>query len=164
MRHLRLAALAAALLGSTAAFAHDYTVGDLRIDHPWSRATAASQANGAAYAVIENKGTEPDRLVSASAGVAKRVEIHNNILDKNGVMRMREVEGGLEIPAGGEVALKPGSYHVMMFGLEAPLVAGERFPLTLTFEKAGTTTVEVQIDEASRGKAMGHGHKGHGGH
>ncbi|MDX6748944.1 copper chaperone PCu(A)C [Geminicoccaceae bacterium 1502E] len=157
MRHLKLAALAAALLGSTAAFAHDFTVGDLRIDHPWSRATSASQANGVAYAVIENRGEAADRLVSASAEVASKVEIHNNILDDKGVVRMRQVEGGIEIPAGGKLELKPGSYHVMMMGLQAPLAEGQRFPLVLTFEKAGETTVEVQVDAAVKGAADLHG-------
>ncbi|MDF1584931.1 copper chaperone PCu(A)C [Marinimicrococcus flavescens] len=157
MRHLKLAALAAALLGSTAAFAHDFTVGDLRIDHPWSRATSASQANGVAYAVIENRGEAADRLVSASAEVASKVEIHNNILDDKGVVRMRQVEGGIEIPAGGKLELKPASYHIMMMGLQAPLAEGQRFPLVLTFEKAGETTVEVQVDAAVKGAAGGHG-------
>ena len=73
---------------------------------------------------------------------------------ENGVMKMREVAGGLPIPASGSVVLKPGSYHVMLIGLKKPLTVGEKFPLTLTFEKAGniSVTVPVQAMGASQDK------------
>ena len=67
----------------------------------------------------------------------------------NGTMQMRELAGGLPIPADGTAVLKPGSYHVMLIGLKKPLKEGETFPLTLTFEKAGKITVDVPV------KAMG---------
>ena len=63
----------------------------------------------------------------------------------NGVMQMRQLADGLAIPAGGSVALKPGSYHVMLIGLKKPLAAGETFPLTLTFAKAGNISVTVPV-------------------
>lgn len=156
MRHFALAALVGGLIASASAHAHDFRLGDLKIDHPWSRATAPAQANGVAYAVIENTGSEADRLVSASTDLAGTVEIHLNTVDAQGVMRMRQVEGGIEIPAGGKVALEPGSWHVMLMGLRRPLAEGELFPLTLVFEKAGETTVEVKVEAAARGG--GHGH------
>jgi copper(I)-binding protein len=64
---------------------------------------------------------------------------------ENGVMQMREVADGLPIPAGGSVVLKPGSHNVMLIGLKKPLTAGEKFPLTLTFEKAGNISVTVPV-------------------
>ena len=63
----------------------------------------------------------------------------------HGVMKMREIAGGLPIPASGSVVLKPGSYHVMLIGLKKPLTVGEQFPLTLTFEKAGNISVTVPV-------------------
>jgi periplasmic copper chaperone A len=73
---------------------------------------------------------------------------------ENGVMQMREVADGLPIPAGGSVVLKPGSHNVMLIGLKKPLTAGEKFPLTLTFEKAGniSVTVPVQAMDATQDK------------
>ena len=72
----------------------------------------------------------------------------------NGVMKMRELTDGLAIPAGGTVALKPGSYHVMLIGLKKPLAAGDLFPLTLNFEKAGNVSVTVRSRRwARRNKA-----------
>jgi periplasmic copper chaperone A len=81
-------------------------------------------------------------------------------------MKMREVAGSLSIPAGGSVALKPSSYHVMLIGLKKPLTVGEKFPLTLTFEKAGniSVTVPVQAMGATQDKgAMGGMQKSGGG-
>ena len=75
---------------------------------------------------------------------------------ENGVMQMREITGGLPVPANGSVVLKPGSYHVMLIGLKKPLTAGETFPLTLTFAKAGniSVTVPVQAMGANAGTKM----------
>ncbi|TIX05878.1 MAG: copper chaperone PCu(A)C, partial [Mesorhizobium sp.] len=65
---------------------------------------------------------------------------------KDGVMTMRPVGGGLEISAGGKVELKPGTYHVMFLGLKRQPKQGEKFPATLTFEKAGSVTVEFEVE------------------
>ena len=81
-----------ALAFVTAAFAHDYTLGDLRIDHPWARASAGAAANGAAYMSIATTGTAADQLVKADSPVAGKVELHTHILDGD-VMRMRPVSG-----------------------------------------------------------------------
>lgn len=60
-------------------------------------------------------------------------------------MRMRQVEGGIELPAGGQVELKPGGYHVMLIGLTRDLNAGEKFPVTLQFASGATLTVEAEV-------------------
>ena len=103
-------------LVATAAGAHDYKLGPLVIDHPWSRATPKGAPVAGGYLKITNTGTTPDRLTGGSAEIAKRFEIHEMRMD-GGVMKMRELTKGLEIPAGATVELKPGSYHVMMMGL-----------------------------------------------
>lgn len=144
-----------------AAQAHDFKAGDISIDHPWARVTAEGQANGAAYMTLDNKG-EADRLLGAESIAADRVELHNHIND-NGVMRMRQVEA-IDLPADEAIALAPGGLHLMMLDLAAPLVEGEKFPLILTFEKAGKVEVEVQVEPvtygiggADKGHDMGHG-------
>jgi len=142
---------------------HIAAADDITVEHPWSRATAANAPNGAAFMVIHNAGTSPDRLVSASTGRAERVELHTHRME-DGVMKMRQVET-IDIPAGGEAELKPGGLHVMFFGLKGALSEGETFPLELTFQNGGTRTVEVTVMKAgTRMAMMGGGHGGgHGG-
>jgi periplasmic copper chaperone A len=89
--------------------AHEFKAGDIEVMHPWSRATPEGAKVAAGYAVLKNDGSSPDRLVSATGEIAGKTEIHEMAVDANGVMTMRPVPGGLEIPAGGTVELKPGS-------------------------------------------------------
>ena len=152
------AALAAALLFAQAASAHEFKLGDLTIGHPWSRATLPGAKVAAGYLTVKNAGSTPDRLVSVTADIAGKGEIHEMTV-KDGVMTMRPLAGGLEIPAGGEVKLEPGSYHIMFMELKAPAVEGVKFPGTLTFEKAGTVKVEFAVEKAG-GEAD---HSAHGG-
>ena len=144
---LPAAALVMALSLAQAAQAHEYKAGDLAIGHPWSRATLPGAKVAAGYLTVSNTGSEADRLVAVSAGIAKEGEIHEMTV-KDGVMTMRPVAGGLDIPAGGEVKLEPGSYHLMFKDLSAPAVEGQKFPGTLTFEKAGTVEVEFAVEKA----------------
>lgn len=144
-----LAAAALAVSLSTAALAHDYTVGSLKIDHPWARASAGKAANGAAFLSVVNSGAD-DRLVAAETPVADRAELHTHTME-NGVMKMRQVEGGIAIPAGQTVMLQPGGLHVMLFGLKAPLKEKDSVPLTLTFEKAGSVKVDIKVESLSAG-------------
>ena len=114
----------------------------------------------AGYLQIGNPGDEADRLVSVETDAAERVEIHE-MDEVDGVMRMREVEGGLEIPAGGQVALQPGGYHLMLMGAREGLEAGQQVDAVLVFERAGR--VEVAFDVRPPGAGAG-GHGGEPGH
>ena len=155
---LSAAALASALLFSQTASAHEFKQGDLTIGHPWSRATLPGAKVAAGYLTVKNAGSTPDRLISVTADIAGKGEIHEMTV-KDGVMNMRPLADGLEIPAGGEVKLEPGSYHLMFMGLKEPAVEGVKFPGTLTFEKAGTVKIEFAVDKAG-GEAD---HSAHGG-
>jgi len=144
---------AAALLAGIAVFAgtpvgvaHDYSHGALMIEHPWSRATTPNAPTGAVYMVIENTGDTDDRLLSAVGDAADRIEIHSANIDDEGVMRMRELEDGLALPAGERVSLEPGGYHIMLINLESQLVEGEIFPLTLNFDQAGDIAVDIHVE------------------
>ena len=145
----RLASLSAALLVlvMSSASAHDYTVGSLKIGHPWARATPKGATVAGGYMKITNTGSTPDRLVGGSTDAAQKFEIHEMSMDGS-VMKMRELPNGLEIPAGATVELKPGSFHVMMTGVSRPLVKGERVKAALTFEKAGKVDVEFAVEAA----------------
>lgn len=146
MRSWLLAAAILLALGG-AAGARDYTLGDLRIDHPWARASIGRVPNGAAYLTIVTHGEAADRLVAVESDVAKRVSLHTHLME-GGVMKMRPVES-VEIAPGEPTVLKPGGLHVMLMGLKAPLEEGARFPLTLIFERAGRIEVQVQVEAAT---------------
>jgi periplasmic copper chaperone A len=143
MRSLVHITCAIILIAATfAAFAQ--TTGSIEIHQPWARATPKGASTGAVYMTLDNKTGNDDRLTGASSDVAAKLQIHEMAVT-NGTMQMREVAGGLPIPAGSEVVLKPGGYHVMLMGLKKALMAGESFPLTLAFAKAGTMSVNVTV-------------------
>jgi copper(I)-binding protein len=134
------------ILIAAPAAAHEARIGDILILHPWARATPGAAANGAAYLKIENQGATHDRLIAAAADVAARVELHAHIVE-DGVAKMRQVEA-IDAPAGAAAELAPGGYHIMLMELKQPLKAGETFPLTLTFEKAGSIELQVAVEAA----------------
>ena len=142
-RHLLILSSAIALFGLPAA-AHDYTLGSLKIGHPWARATPPTAPSGGGFLTVTNTGTTADRLVSATSPAAGQVQIHEMKMDGT-IMRMRELENGLEIPPGATVALAPGGLHLMMMGLKGPLKEATRVPVTLVFEKAGKIDVELSV-------------------
>jgi copper(I)-binding protein len=137
--------LAAALsLAALPSLAQEFKGGDIAIDKPWSRATPKGASVAVGYLVIHNRGATPDRLVGGSADFAGAVTIHEMSMD-NGIMRMRELDSGLEIPPNGEVALSPKGYHLMFTDLKQPLKKGESVKAALVFEHAGSIAVEFQV-------------------
>jgi copper(I)-binding protein len=151
---LTLAALMTAPFAAGPAFAHDYVIGDLTIDHPWARPTVTTRQPGAAYFTIRNDGETDQRLIGAvPLDFAEAAELHTHIND-DGIMRMRVVEGGVVIPAGETVSFEPGGLHVMLFGLEEPLTEGSPQLLRLEFEDLGTIDLLLAVYHNPEG---GHG-------
>jgi copper(I)-binding protein len=126
-------------------FAHDYTAGPLHIDHPWSRTVPKGANVAVGYLEIKNTGTAPDRLIGGSSEIAGRFEIHEMTM-QDGVMKMRPVEGGVEIAPGQSIKLAPSGYHLMFLDLKTPPVQGKFFRGTLVFEKAGKVDVEFDVE------------------
>ncbi|MDB6002010.1 MAG: hypothetical protein JWP52_3709 [Rhizobacter sp.] len=150
-RFLIAAALSSVLsLAVPASMAQATKAGALTIDHPYARSTSAGKRIGGGYLKLDNQGGA-DRLLSVTAPVSAKVELHTMSMDGN-VMRMREVDG-IDLPAGKSVELKPGGMHIMFVDLKAPLKAGDSFPLTLKFQKAGETTVTVKVEGANAAPA-----------
>lgn len=147
--------LALLFVSAQSVLAHEFKVGDLEIGHPWSRATPVGAKVAGGYFTITNKGSAPDRLVSISSDVSDKAELHEMSV-KDGVMTMRPVAEGLEIPAGGKVALAPGGYHLMFIGLKRQPKQGEKFSAILTFEKAGTVTVDFAVEGMGEMGSMDH--------
>jgi periplasmic copper chaperone A len=160
-------AAAVVALGAAPAVAADYDVGSIHITQPWARATPKGASSGAAYLTITNTGNAPDRVSCVSSGDSARCQIHTMTMD-NGVMKMRPIEGGLEIKPGETVMLKPSGLHVMLVDLKHPLEPGKMTEATLQFERAGTIKVEfpiAPIGAPAPGSASGGGTmmEGHGG-
>lgn len=140
-------AVAATLLAAPASAENTVRAGDLVIEAAWSRATPPTAKVAAGYLTIRNEGAAADRLIGGEADFAGRVEIHTMTMS-DGVMRMRALEDGLEIPPGGEVTLRPGAEHVMFLALGAPLGEGESRDVALTFERAGVVRVVFAVEAA----------------
>jgi hypothetical protein len=141
-----VAAMSLAFVGLSIAAvqAKDYAVGSMQISQPWARATPKGASTGAAYMTIINNGTAADRVSCVSSDASDECQIHSMTMD-NGVMKMRPVEGGLEIKPGQTVMLKPSGFHVMLVKLKHQLEQGQDIKLTLKFEHAGTVDVDYPI-------------------
>ena len=146
---------------------HAQSSGSISIEKPFSRATPGGSKIGVGYMTITNKGNAADRLLSASSPAAGKVEIHEMTM-QGGVMKMRELAGGLPIEAGKTASLAPGGYHLMLVELKAPLKKGDKILVTLIFENAGKVdvTLDVQAIGATQPSGMskpsddgGHMHK-----
>ena len=149
-------ALFAAAIWIGQACAQAVKVGDLQIDHAWSRATPAGAKVGGGYLVITNTGSAPDRLTGGSSPVAGKVEIHEMAM-KDNVMTMRPLAGGLAIEPGKSVTLAPGGYHIMFGNLKSPLKEGSKVKATLEFEKAGKVDVTFDVQAVgAQGPTPGH--------
>ena len=146
---IKILAFTAGLLVTSFALAQ---TSQLEVSNAWARATPGKAEFGAAYVTIQSPTA--DRLLSVSSPVAKKVEVHT--MEMAGmVMKMRPI-AALDIPAGSPLALKPGGEHIMLIGLQHPLVEGQSFPLTLNFEKAGARTVTVAVEKAGAMSSMHH--------
>lgn len=147
---------AATMMLSMAASAHEYTAGDLHIDHPAVNATPPGSKVAVGYMTIKNRGNTDDVLLSVDApALSKRVEIHSMTMD-GGTMKMRKLEG-LTIPAREQTGLSPSGTHIMFMDLADTVKEDSSFDATLHFKNAGD--VKVKFNGAPIGSASSvHGH------
>ena len=149
--------LTTALLSVMATASHAH----MMIEDAYALAASPNAKAGAAFMEITNHSETADRLVAASSDVAARVELHTHI-EKDGVMRMTELEDGIPFEADETVLLKRGGMHVMFMGLNRSLNDGDLVEVTLSFENAGDVTIEVPVDLNRKPDpdAQGAGHAG----
>ena len=119
------------------------TAGGIAVSGAWARA-AALGGTSAAYLTIDNAGSSADRLLSVSTPAAGSTQVHETTSDPSGMTGMQPVDG-IDVPAGGQVQLKPGGYHIMLMDLTKALTAGETVQLTLVFQKAGPVVVTAEV-------------------
>ena len=150
--------LAALLLPTCYAEAHDFTKGPLTIASPWSMELPPNAPTIAAYFVISNAGPDADRLIGVDSPIAGAAQLHEHV-NKDGLMKMQQVPT-VDIPAGGAVTFAPMAYHVMLLDLKdrSTLTDGQTFPLTLHFEKTGDVTVQVMVQKQAPDAVPVHAH------
>jgi len=145
MRHFSKFAFAAVLIAAAvSAFAQATKI---TIKDPYAQQGPAGADTFSVYMTIINRANEPDCLTGATAEIAAQVQLYEMYLANidNGVIEMRLLTRGLDIPPARSVTFEPGSYRVMLVGLKKPLSAGETFSLTLNFEKAGPLPLTVPV-------------------
>jgi copper(I)-binding protein len=125
------------------AAAEPVKVGSLELDGLWTRATPPRAPSAGGYLTIVNAGKDPDRLISAASPLAGRADFHEMAM-KDGVMTMHPL-AGIDIPAGGSVALEPNGIHIMFTELKGDLKQGGAMPVTFVFAKAGKVETTLQI-------------------
>ena len=138
---MRKIALLSALFLAGNAFAADSD--SIEIAEPFVRLAPESAQNTGAFMLLKNKSAAPVFLVKAENAASAKTELHAHV-NENGVMKMAQVPE-IEIPANGETALKPGSFHVMLMGLTAPLTENQNIALTLTFKDGSTQVVNAIV-------------------
>ncbi|AWB50749.1 copper chaperone PCu(A)C [Falsigemmobacter faecalis] len=142
MKHFLLAA--SLIVSAPAAMACEtVTIGDLTVEHAWSKATIGAGRPGVFYVGITNAGSADDALIGIATPAAGMPMLHETVV-QDGIASMPHAMS-IPVPAGQSVQLSPGGYHGMLMGLTTALKEGDSFPVTLIFEKAGEVTMNVDV-------------------
>jgi copper(I)-binding protein len=143
-----LFAAIALTIGAILASTPGVLANDVMVMDAFARASAVPTAKaGTVYMTLVNNSSKVDHLLSVTTDVSESAQLHESV-ETDGVATMKPVEA-LEIPAGGTVELKPGSTHIMLTGLKAPLKKGDMIMLELKFEHAGTFEVMAHVGDVA---------------
>ncbi len=145
-------AITALLLSTIAATA--FAGSALTVSEPYVRLMPPGAKATGGFMLIRNDGNDDRRLVRAESPAATIVELHTH-LNENGVMKMRAVPH-IEVKAHGQTELKPGSFHVMLIDLTAPLNEGDKVPIGLTFDDGSTIAIEAPVKKPHAPMPMPH--------
>ena len=120
----------------------------VEVQNVWARATVKGQMATGAFMTLTAK--DGAKLVGGSSPAAGVTQVHEMKMEGS-VMKMAEVKGGLDLPAGKAVELKPGGYHIMLMDLKAPLAKDSTVPLTLVFKdaKGAESKLELKVPVAA---------------
>jgi copper(I)-binding protein len=142
----------------SATFAATAAAQTVDIKDAWVRTSVPGQKATGVFMKITAK--EAVKLVGLSSPAAALVELHEMKMEGD-VMKMRAVAGGLDLPAGKTVELKPGGYHIMLMDLNAPLAKDSSVALTLMFKdaKGVASSVALRVPVAAVAPGMKIGDK-----
>lgn len=139
-RVLALAVLALLVLAACQSAADE----KLHIEEAWGRPSPKMATAGAFYMNVHNPTDVADKLTGARSDACGTVEVHETKDDGTGMMVMSPVSS-IDVPAQGDLELKPGGYHIMCIDKGDTFVIGAKLSVTVLFEKAGEVTVEAEI-------------------
>jgi copper(I)-binding protein len=138
-----LLATGLSFVASTGFACETWTLGDLTVQHAWSRASIGAARPGVFYVEIINGGTTDDALTGIATPAAAMPMLHETVVT-DGIASMPHAIS-VPVAAGATTTLAPGGFHGMLMDLTAALKEGDSFPVTLTFERAGAVTVDVEV-------------------
>jgi len=146
MKKTALLTLLALILPIAPSMAHE---AQISAEYPFAYPTSASQKNGAAYFTLLHMTREDDRILGVSTPIADKAELHITVGGEDQevemeTVTMKKVEA-IDVPHMSTLYFDPYGRHVMLMGLKKQLIEGEKFPLTLMFEKAGKVETEVLV-------------------
>jgi copper(I)-binding protein len=98
-----------------------------------------------AYMVIDNDGGS-DTLLSARTDAAEQVLLQQRQGATDTDPGILVTVGELPIRGYEDTRLQPGGDQILLSGLVRPLAVGDTVELTLDFERAGTVTVDAQVE------------------
>ncbi len=112
------------------------------VEDAFARAVPEGTPMSAVFFTLRNAGAAT-AVVGATTPASRVAELHSHV-EANGVMRMRQVEQ-LDLPERGQLQLRPGGDHVMLIGLQKPLVVGEAVQLTLQLADGSELAVSAPV-------------------
>lgn len=121
----------------------------MTVEYAWVRTTDEARKPGmtGAFMSLSNPSDKEIRLVTCSSPIAGTCQIHEMVKDATGAMVMQEAKGGVPVPAGGHLHLKPGGFHVMLMDLKKKLPAGDEVEVTVAFDDGVSKTVKKAAEE-----------------
>jgi hypothetical protein len=117
---------------------------EILVDDVWARATIGVSRPAAVYFTLRNTGGDAVKLIGFETTIAKRAEAHRSKIDANGISTM-EPAGEILLRPGNDLVFEPGGLHIMLMGLQEPLVEGDSIQLDLLFDDGGRMPVNVRV-------------------
>lgn len=118
---------------------------DVEIEHPWCAASPKGATTGACYMTVRNRGTTPVRIVGVDIAVSDHTELHETGV-AGGIMKMRPVSRGVEIPAGTSIDFQTQGYHLMLLDLKSSLELGQTIDGSLRFASGGAMKITFRVE------------------
>jgi hypothetical protein len=128
----------------------------LEIDDAWIAEAPPVSKVMAAYMEIENETSQDRQAISMQCREFERAEFHRTV-DEEGMARMEHLQA-LSIPAGSELELEPGGYHVMLFNPARRLLAGDTTQCRIEFDNGKTIDFDLVIRRSSSEDHSHHHH------
>lgn len=142
------------------ASAHEYDVGNMKVEHPWLRAPVDGDNKAQFYAILHNSGATPDKLIAVKSEKFGKAEVH-------GDAKKLDLVTPIIVPPKSKLTLAPGGAYVALLDIKKHLEVGWGLEMTLVFEKAGEVEIDAAIDapdaaHAHDAEAMERWQKAHG--